>query len=196
MMLQMLSIRGFDVADRLQYATTRSCPEDGEPTVDPPSGYRECGPWMYIESLGESHTRWVRPLVEDREAIERGEGRAIRGWGRRGPPRRTRPRRGPARRHRPPGRRRCLHPRANGPRRPRQAHRRRRSTRRRLRVRRAPGRLPPAPRRVDGAEQHAIDDAGHAAARLLGGAIAAVEGGEARRTPATDGHRGAARGAR
>ena len=72
-MLQMLSIRGFDVADRLQYATTHSCPEEGEPTVDPPPGYRECGPWVYVESLGERNTRWVRPLVEDREARERAE---------------------------------------------------------------------------------------------------------------------------
>ena len=70
-MLQILAIRGFDVADRLQYASLDCDPEDGKPTVDPPSGYRSCGPWVYIESLGESHTRWVRPLVEDREAIER-----------------------------------------------------------------------------------------------------------------------------
>src|SRR3990167_588125 len=187
MMLQMLSIRGFDVADRLQYATTRSCPEDGEPTVDPPSGYRECGPWMYIESLGESHTRWVRPLVEDREAIERAkrgerfeatliEARSL-----------ARTRRGRARRHRPPGRRRRPHRRGSGPRRPRQARRHRGPPRRRLRASRAPGGLPPAQRRVDGAEQHAIDDAGHAAARLLGGAIAAVEGGGDRRPPPTGG---------
>jgi len=71
-------VLGFDVADRLQYATTTRTPEEGEPNVGPPPGYRRSGPWVYIESLGERHTRWVCPLIEDLEALERAEKDAAR----------------------------------------------------------------------------------------------------------------------
>ena len=68
-MMLHLQLRGFDVADKLQYASTTLPPEKTEPTDAPPAGYSSAGPWVFLGRDG-GMPLWFRPLVEDTEALE------------------------------------------------------------------------------------------------------------------------------